>query len=129
MVPDGMDSEIHRFDGREGGTFRISLTYRDPAQTGKTSGPTDTFQGRFVKIADDTEIVQVVEFQSDDPAMRGEMTITYLLEDRDGGTDVTGIHEHLPPGLSVADNELGWSMSMDKLAKLVEDTQGGEDSA
>jgi hypothetical protein len=28
--------------------------------------------------------------------------------------------EHLPPGVSPADNELGWSMSIDKLAKLVE---------
>jgi uncharacterized protein YndB with AHSA1/START domain len=128
MVPDGMNSEIHLFDGREGGTFRISLTHQDPTQTGKTIGATDTFQGRFVKIAPDAEIVQVVEFRSDDPAMRGEMTITYLLEDRDGGTDVTGIHDDLPPGLSSADNELGWSMSMAKLAKLVEENKGEDDA-
>ena len=120
MVPDGMASEVHEFEGREGGVFRISLTYDDPRQAGKTSGPTDTFHGRFAKVVPDSEIVQVVEFQSDDPAMKGEMTITYLLEESDGGTDVTGIHENLPPGLSVTDNELGWSMSMDKLAKLVE---------
>ena len=120
MVPDGMTSEVHEFEGREGGVFRISLTYDDPQQAGKTSGPTDTFLGRFAKVVPDSEIVQVVEFQSDDPSMKGEMKITYLLEDRDGGTDVTGIHEDLPPGLSGADNELGWSMSMDKLAKLVE---------
>lgn len=120
MVPDGMASEVHEFEAREGGAFRISLTYDDPHQVGKTSGPTDTFHGRFAKVVPDSEIVQVVEFQSDDPAMKGEMTITYLLEERDDGTDLTGIHEDLPPGLSVADNELGWSMSMDKLAKLVE---------
>ena len=120
MVPDGMASEVHEFEAREGGVFRISLTYDDPQQAGKTSGSTDTFHGRFAKIIPDSEIVQVVEFQSDDPSMKGEMTITYLLEDRDNGTDVTGIHEDLPPGLSAADNELGWAMSMDKLAKLVE---------
>ena len=124
MVPDGMTSEVHRFDGREGGRFRISLTYKDPHRSGKTSGPIDTFRGRFAKVTPDSEIVQVVEFESDDPAMGGEMTITYLLEDRDGGTDVTGIHENLPPGLSVADNELGWSMSMAKLAQLVEHREG-----
>ena len=120
MVPDGMASEIHEFEGREGGVFRISLTYDDPQQAGKTSGSTDTFRGRFAKVIPDSRIVQVVEFQSDDPAMKGEMTITYLLEERDGGTDLTGIHEDLPPGLSATDNELGWSLSMDKLAKLVE---------
>jgi uncharacterized protein YndB with AHSA1/START domain len=120
MVPGGMTSEVHEFEGHEGGVFRISLTYDDPQQAGKTSGPTDTFQGRFAKVVPESEIVQVVEFQSDDPTMKGEMTITYLLEERDGGTAVTGIHEDLPPGLSVTDNELGWSMSMDKLAKLVE---------
>jgi len=30
------------------------------------------------------------------------------------------VHENLPPGLSPADNELGWTMSIAKLAALVE---------
>jgi hypothetical protein len=29
-------------------------------------------------------------------------------------------HEGLPPGLSPADNEIGWGMSLEKLAALVE---------
>jgi hypothetical protein len=48
------------------------------------------------------------------------MTITYLLADADDGTDLVGVHEHLPPGVPPADNETGWTMSMDKLARLVE---------
>jgi Activator of Hsp90 ATPase homolog 1-like protein len=52
--------------------------------------------------------------------MQGEMTITYRLADAGDGTDLVGVHEHLPPGVSPADNELGWSMSIDKLARLVE---------
>jgi uncharacterized protein YndB with AHSA1/START domain len=68
----------------------------------------------------DADAVQVVEFETDDPAMQGEMTITYRLADADGGTELTGLHENLPPGVSPADNELGWSMSIDKLARLVE---------
>ena len=67
LVPDGMTSEVHAFDPREGGTFRVSLTYTVP-----------------------------------------------------GGTAVTGRHENLPPGVRPEDNELGWSMSMGKLATLVE---------
>src|SRR5262245_13828427 len=120
MVPDGMTSEIHDFDAREGGTFRISLTYEQPTRRGKTFARTDTFHGRFVRLVPDTEVVQVVEFDSDDPAMRGEMTITYLLADAGDGTDLVGVHENLPPGVAPEDNELGWSMSIDKLVRLVE---------
>jgi uncharacterized protein YndB with AHSA1/START domain len=42
MVPDGMTSHVHSFDAREGGTFRISLTYDLPTTAGKTSTQTDS---------------------------------------------------------------------------------------
>ncbi len=122
MVPDGMTSIVHAFDAREGGEFSISLTYDKPAATGKTTGATDTSHGRFVRLVPDTEVVQAVAFDTDDPTVAGEMTITYRLETAGDGTDVTGIHEGLPPGVSVADNELGWQMSLAKLAALVEGT-------
>jgi uncharacterized protein YndB with AHSA1/START domain len=120
MVPDGMTSRIHSFDAREGGTFRISLTYDEPTTAGKTSPRTDSFHGRFVRLVPDTEVVQAVEFETDDAAMQGEMTITYTLTDAGSGTDLVGVHENLPPGVSPADNELGWTMSIEKLAGLVE---------
>jgi uncharacterized protein YndB with AHSA1/START domain len=120
MVPDGMTSRIHSFDAREGGTFRISLTYDEPTSAGKTDPHTDSFHGRFVRLVPDTEVVQAVEFETDDPATQGEMTITYTLADAAGGTDLVGVHENLPPGVSPADNELGWSRSIEKLAGLVE---------
>lgn len=120
MVPDGMTSRVHSFDAREDGTFRISLTYDQPTGSGKTSAYTDTFHGRFVKLMPDLQVVQVVEFETADPALQGEMTITYTLLDADGGTDVVGMHEGLPPGVSPADNERGWRMSLDKLAAMVE---------
>jgi uncharacterized protein YndB with AHSA1/START domain len=123
MVPDGMTSRIHRFEPREGGTFRISLTYDQPTGTGKTTSQTDTFHGRFDRLVPGHEVVQVVEFESDDPSMRGEMTITYTLEPDGDGTRLVGVHEHLPPGVSPADNELGWTISIGKLAAVVE--QGG----
>jgi uncharacterized protein YndB with AHSA1/START domain len=121
MVPDGMTSEVHSFDATEGGTFRISLTYDAPTTAGKSTAQTDTFNGRFVRLVPDREVVQAVEFESEDPTMHGKMTITYLLAPEAGGTLVTGTHEHLPPGVSSSDNEIGWRMSMDKLAALVEE--------
>ena len=120
MVPEGMTSEVHYFDAREGGGFRISLTYVAPTSAGKTSARTDTYHGRFVRLVPDAEVVQVVEFETGDPSMQGKMTVTYTLSDVDGGTALTGRHENLPPGVSAADNELGWRMALDKLAALVE---------
>jgi hypothetical protein len=37
----------------------------------------------------------------------------------EGGTDIVAVHDRLPRGLSSADNELGWQMSLAKLAALV----------
>jgi hypothetical protein len=51
------------------------LTYDLPTTAGKTRGQTDSFHGRFVKLVPDTEVVQVVEFETDDPTLQGEMTI------------------------------------------------------
>ena len=120
MVPDGMSSRVHVFEPREGGVFRISLTYDAPTGTGKTTSNTDTFHGRFVELVPDERVVEVVEFETGDPGMRGEMTISMTLAEVDGGTEISAVHDRLPPGLSAADNELGWRMSLDKLAALVE---------
>lgn len=120
MVPDGMSSQVHVFDAREGGRFRISLTYDDPNESGKTEGATDTFSGRFARLLPGREVVQIIEFETDDSEIAGEMTITYSLTEVDGDTNLTGIHENLPPGVSPDANELGWTMSMGKLAELVE---------
>jgi uncharacterized protein YndB with AHSA1/START domain len=119
-VPNGMTCHLHAFDPREGGSFRISLTYDVPTGTGKTTAHTDTYHGRFVKLIPNERVVEVDEFETTDPALRGEMTITITLADTDGGTNVIAVHDGLPPGLSTADNEEGWRMALAKLAALVE---------
>jgi uncharacterized protein YndB with AHSA1/START domain len=119
-VPTGMTSHVHEFDAREGGAIRISLTYDAPDRTGKTAARTDTYRGRFVKLVPDEQVVEIDEFETDDPALQGEMTITITLVDAACGTDLFAVHDGLPPGVSTADNELGWSLSLAKLAALVE---------
>ena len=122
MVPDGMTSRVHSFDPRVDGPFRISLTY-DPGveATGKSEARTDTYHGRFVDLVEDTRVVQVMEFETDDPALRGDMTATFeLTEAADGGTELLAVHADVPPGVPPADNELGWRLSLGKLAALVE---------
>ena len=83
-VPTGMTSHVHTFDVCEGGSFRISLTYDEPTATGKTSAHTDTYHGCFVKLVTNEQIVEVVEFETTDPDLRGEMTITISLADAKG---------------------------------------------
>ncbi len=119
-VPDGMSCHVHSFDAREGGSFRISLTYDVPSGTGKTTAHTDTYHGRFLKLVPNEQVVEVDEFETDDPSLRGEMTITITLADAGGGTILSAVHEGLPPGLSAADNETGWRMALERLAALVE---------
>ena len=120
MVPDGMRSHVHAFDAVEGGAFRISLSYEAADAAGKTSGNTDSYHGRFVRLVPNEQVVERLEFETSDPAMRGEMTITFTLVEAQGGTDVLAVHDDLPPGISPADNETGWRMALEKLARWVQ---------
>lgn len=119
-VPEGMTCHVHEYDAHEGGSIRVSLTYDAPTGTGKTTLHTDTYHGRFVKLVPNEQVVEVDEFETTDPALRGEMTITITLTDADGGTDLFAVHDGLPSGVSAADNEIGWRMALAKLAALVE---------
>jgi len=119
-VPDGMSCQVHEFDAREGGSIRISLTYHSVDNAGKTSAHTDTYRGRFWRLLPNEEVVELDVFETADPAMQGEMRITISLLDVPGGTEVIGLHEDLPPGVALADNELGWRLALGKLAALVE---------
>jgi uncharacterized protein YndB with AHSA1/START domain len=87
-VPDGMSCHVHTFDAREGGSFRISLTYDVPTGTGKTTAHTDTYHGRFVKLVPNKQLVEVDEFETE------------------GGTNLLAVHEGLPIGVSPAATKL-----------------------
>lgn len=117
-----MSGSVHAFDAREGGTYRMSLTYDDSQQSvsGKTSAGTDTFQGRFIELVPDRKIVEVVEFESQDAAFAGEMKMTTTMVDADQGTEITVLSENLPAGIRPEDNELGTRQALRKLAALLE---------
>jgi uncharacterized protein YndB with AHSA1/START domain len=73
-----------------------------------------------VKLVPNELVVEVDEFEMTDPALRGEMTITIMLVDADGGTDLVAAHDGLPRGVSTADNEAGWREALARLAALVD---------
>ncbi|MET9406098.1 SRPBCC family protein [Streptomyces sp. NPDC002935] len=119
-VPTGMRSEVHEFDAREGGAFRVSLSYDAPTGSGKSEAHTDTYHGRFVELVPDERVVEVLAFETADPGFRGEMTMTTELTEVDGGTEIVIVHEGVPDAVPAADNETGTRMALDNLARLVE---------
>ncbi|HEX4167244.1 MAG TPA: SRPBCC family protein [Bryobacteraceae bacterium] len=121
-APENMKAYVHVFDGREGGSYRMSLTYTDPKNTtgGKTSEYTDTFQGKFTELVPYEKIVELIQFESPEPTFGGEMRMTTTLVDVREGTEVTVLCENLPAGIRPEDNELGCRSSLRNLARLVE---------
>ncbi|MEU1691299.1 SRPBCC domain-containing protein [Streptomyces hirsutus] len=119
-VPSGMRGEVHEFEAREGGRFRVSLTYDAPDAVGKSAAHTDTYHGSFARLVPDEMVVEVLEFEAEDPALRGTMTMTTTLTDADGGgTDVLVVHEGVPDAVPAADNEAGVRWALTHLARFV----------
>ncbi|MFD3730119.1 SRPBCC domain-containing protein [Streptomyces sp. NPDC058632] len=119
-VPPGMRGEVHEFEAREGGRFRMSLTYDAPDAVGKSAAHTDTYHGGFARLVPDELVVEVLEFEAENPALRGTMTMTTTLTDAGGGTDVLVVHEGVPDAVPAADNEAGARWALTQLARFVE---------
>jgi uncharacterized protein YndB with AHSA1/START domain len=117
-VPDGMRSHVHQFEAREGGHFRVSLTYDTPGSAGKSAERTDTYHGRFLSLVPDQRVVEQFEFETADPALQATMTMTTTLAASGAGTTVTILHEGIPDVIPAADNETGSRMALDNLARI-----------
>lgn len=121
LPPKGMTGRIYEFDARPGGTYRMALTYRgqDRPNTGKSSDDTDMVLGRFVELIPDERVVQLVTFESDDPAFSGEMRMTWRLAPVAGGTEVSIACENVPEGIRAEDHDTGMRSTLEKLAEFV----------
>jgi uncharacterized protein YndB with AHSA1/START domain len=119
-VPDNMTGEVHEWDPRAGGRFRVSLTYVGD-EAGKSGAHTDTYSGTFVELVPDQRVVEITEFETDDPALQGAMTMTTTIAPSAAGSTVIVRHDDVPDAVSPADNEAGTRMALVKLAALVSD--------
>ena len=117
LPPANMSARVLEYDFREGGHYRIELTYEDPAATGKTTNRTDVSAGRFVALEPGKRIVQSVEFESADASFGGEMRMTWSFEPVPSGTRVTVTAENVPPGITPEDHDAGMRSSLDNLAR------------
>ena len=115
--PDGMSSVV---EPHGAGAFRVTLTYEAPDAHGKTSARSDVYRARFTRLVPAELVVEVDEFETDDPQLAGEMTMTLALRDSADGTELLAVHENVPPGVAPEDNEAGWRMALGRLAALVE---------
>ena len=122
LPPKGMKGQVYEFDARNGGAYRISLTYAESNHStpGKTSEHSDMVRGRFVELMPDERIVQRVEFESEDPAFAGAMTINWTFVDVPGGTEVTVLCENVPEGIRPSDHEVGVRSTLENLAAFTE---------
>jgi uncharacterized protein YndB with AHSA1/START domain len=117
LPPDGMSGRFERFDARPGGSYRLVLTYDDAsAAQGKTSADADVVEARFVELVPGERVVQAVEFESDDPAYAGTMTMSWLLTAVASATRVEIRADDVPVGISAEDHAAGLASSLDNLA-------------
>ena len=121
QAPEGMTGTIHAFDLRVGGGYRMSLFYpeSDDADHGKSAEREDRYTARFVALTPPARIVQAIVFDTADPAVAGEMTMTVTLTEIAGGTEVTIAFADIPSGIRPEDNDAGTRSSLAKLARFV----------
>ncbi|WP_276485454.1 SRPBCC family protein [Paraflavitalea pollutisoli] len=121
-APTGMKGRIDHFEAKEGGNYKMTLTYEDTSQgvKGKSSEQDDSFEGRFVQLAPNEKVVEETEFDSEDPAFAGTMRITTSLQETEEGTEVTMTCENVPPGIREEDHLQGIDSSLENLAAYTE---------
>ena len=122
LAPGDMTGVIHSFDYRVGGGYQMSLYYpsSESSAQGKTSEREDRYTARFVELSPPEKIVEVIIFDTIDPAFSGEMIMEITLEPEEDGTTVSIVFKDIPPGIRPEDNELGTRSTLEKLARFVE---------
>ena len=116
-----MTARFERFDARPGGSYRLVLTYLDASRAqGKATTDSDIVETRYIDIVPDARVVQAVDFESDDPAFDGTMTMTWEVTRVDGGTRVDITADDVPDGTSAEDHGAGLASSLANLSEYLE---------
>ena len=117
LPPAGMTGELSDADLRAGGGFTMRLRYDEaPAGGGKTSDDSDVSRVAIDELVEDERVVWGVEFDSDDPAVAGRMTMTWTFTARGRGTRVAVDATDVPPGIDAEAHQQGLDASLANLA-------------
>ena len=110
LPPDGFACTVHAFDGKVGGSFRMSFR-------NFTTGASHAFGGTYLELVPGERLRYTDRFE--DPNLPGELTVTVTLRKVAVGTELNIVQENIPDAIPVEACYLGWQDSLQNLAKLV----------
>lgn len=111
LPPYGFTCTVHHFEGRVGGTFRMSFH-------NFSTGNGNTFGGEYLELVPNTLIRYTDRF--DDANLPGVMEVSVTLKPVLCGTDVSIVQSGIPEVIPLEMCYLGWQESLLQLANLVE---------
>jgi uncharacterized protein YndB with AHSA1/START domain len=111
LPPHGFTCKVHHFEGKVGGTFRMSFT-------NFTTGNSHAFGGEYLEIVPNERVRYTDKFE--DPNLPGVMEVTVKLRAVACGTEINIEQANLPTVIPVESCYLGWQQSLNQLAALVE---------
>lgn len=111
LPPHGYTCHVEQFDGKVGGTFRMS--FRNFG-----TGNSHAFGGKYLELTPHTRIRYTDKF--DDPNLPGEMQVTVELKQVSCGTELNVTQEGVPEVIPPEACYVGWQESLLQLALLVE---------
>jgi uncharacterized protein YndB with AHSA1/START domain len=113
LPPGGFTGRMYAMDARVGGRFRMSFSNLNGTET-------IFFGGEFLEIKPHERIRYTDEFETDNPLLKGLITVTVNFRDVPGGTEVHVVQEGVPGIIPIEGSTAGWNMSLDNLQRLVE---------
>lgn len=111
LPPNGFTCTVHHFEGKVGGTFKMSFR-------NFTTGNSHSFGGEYVELVPG-ELLRYTD-RFDDPNLPGEIEVTVTLTKVSVGTEVDITQAGIPDVIPAEACYLGWQESLRNLAKLVE---------
>jgi uncharacterized protein YndB with AHSA1/START domain len=111
LPPFGFLGKMHHFEGKVGGTFRMSFT-------NFSTGTSHSFGGSYLELVPGERLRYTDKF--DDPNLPGEMTVTVVLKKVMCGTEINVTQEGVPAMIPAEMCYLGWQESFIQLAQVVE---------
>jgi uncharacterized protein YndB with AHSA1/START domain len=111
LPPYGFTCKVHHFEGKVGGTFRMSFS-------NFTTNTGHSFGGEYLEIVPNERIRYTDRF--DDPNLPGVIEVTVTLKAVLVGTEINIEQSNLPAAIPVEACYLGWQQSLAQLALLVE---------
>lgn len=111
LPPYGFTCKVHHFEGKVGGSFRMSFTNFG-------TGAGHSFGGTYQELVPGQRVVYTNQF--DDPNLPGEMKVTVAFKQVLCGTEVNIEQAGVPAVIPAEMCYLGWQESLEQFAKVVE---------